>query len=61
MQVTRKKDRITAKNETGWLAIIVVDGKQKLAVPTRKEAKQSDTGGSPRRSLIDNAREDGCS
>ena len=27
------------KNETGWLAIIVVDGKQKLAVPFRKEAQ----------------------
>ena len=27
VQVKRKKDRITAKNKTGWLAIIVVDGK----------------------------------
>ena len=39
VQVKRKKDRITAKNETGWFAIIVVDGKQKLAVPIRKEAQ----------------------
>ena len=33
VQVERKKDRVTAKNEEGRLAIIVVDGKQKLAVP----------------------------
>ena len=39
VQVNRKKARITAKNDTGWLAIIVVDGKQKLAVPIRKEAQ----------------------
>ena len=39
VQVKRKKNRITEKNETVWLAIIVVDGKQKLAVPIRKEAQ----------------------
>ena len=38
MQVQRK-DSITAKNRTGRLAISVVDGKQKLAVPIRKEAQ----------------------
>ena len=39
MQVKRKNDRITAKCETDWLTIIVVDWKQKLAVPIRKEAQ----------------------
>ena len=29
VQVKRKKDRITAKNETGWLATAVFDDKQK--------------------------------
>ena len=29
VQVKRKKDHVAAQNETGWLAIIVVHGKQK--------------------------------
>ena len=39
MHVKRKKDRITAQSETGWLALIAVDSIQKLAVPIRKEAQ----------------------
>ena len=34
--LVKRKDRITATNEAGRLAISVVDGKQKLAVPIRK-------------------------
>ena len=49
VQVKRKKDRITAKNETGWLAIIVAN--RSWLFPPGWKHKQSDTGGSPRRSL----------
>ena len=57
VQVKRKRDRITAQNERVGSQSLWSMAKKSWRFPSGRRHKQNDTGGSPRRSLIDSARE----